>query len=70
MVTPLAITLLLYQHLSNIIFSTGQLANEINFIRFVIGTERSTEHSVPTTGIRCHLKPLWVFEIAPLSWQI
>lgn len=58
------------KHLSNIIFSTGQLANEINFVQFVIGTERSTEHSVPNTGIRCHLKLLWVFQVSALHWQL
>lgn len=58
------------KHLSNTIFSTGQLANEINFVQFVIGTERSTEHSVPNTGIRCHLKLLWVFQVSALHWQL
>lgn len=66
MVTPVYLP----KHLSNIITSTGQVADEINSIQFVIGTERSTEHSVPNTAIRCHLKPLWVFEISALCWQI
>lgn len=65
--------LLLYilsKHLFSIVFSTRQLANEINVIQFVIGMERNTKHLVPNIGIRCHLKLLWLSEISALCWQI
>lgn len=60
----------LQKYSSNINFPIRQLANETNFSQVVTGTKGSTVHAVLNTGISCHLKRLWVFEISALCWQI